>query len=304
VSVGSEFTFSTQLQVAATREPSTLSRDLEAISLTGLRVLIVDDNRTNRLVLREMLKCKGCRMAEVDRGPLALEALRAAANTPEAFQLALVDFCMPEMDGEELARLIKADPLIAHIPLLLLTSHPQPSDSSVMADVGFAGYLLKPIKRTHLYRAMDAIHSVMQQTPKLAKRQLITEDTLEVASPRISVLVVEDNRVNQKVTMKMLERLGCQCDLAENGAEAIVAAKNQHYDLILMDCQMPVLNGYDATRGIREHEGEARHTPIVALTAAVLDDERQRCVDAGMDQILTKPLDRLQLTRLVETYSK
>ncbi len=285
-----------------------------AEKLKGRRILIVDDNATNRQVLREMLKLWECSYAEAADGFEALdiltktqkapEPLNAIPEVPEPFDVILVDYNMPGMDGEELAMKIKKKPAFQDIPLMLLTSSPRSGDALRMKDIGFSAYLTKPIKLSHLYDAISTVlGSAMEINSFKSKPDLITRHTLnEAYRAKTRILIVEDNLVNQKVAIRMLEKLGYRCDVSSNGKEALKALDMIPYDVIFMDCQMPEMDGYEATREIRRIQGALKHTPIVAMTAEALEGDREKCINAGMDDYLPKPIQINSLKMVLEKY--
>jgi signal transduction histidine kinase/DNA-binding response OmpR family regulator len=293
---GSTFWFTATFgRVAEDAYPAPLS------VLQGMRILIVDDNLTNREVLFQQLVRWQCLPVAVTSAEEALLELRKGALRNEPFQAALLDMHMPGMDGAELARRVKSDPQLAATPLLLLTSGPKRGDAARATDLGFAAYLPKPVKASHLHDAL-----AMVRAPADAGRAapiLITRYTLDEAKrARVRILVAEDNAVNQKVAISLLRRSGYRCDVAANGFEAVEAVGRIAYDLVLMDCQMPEMDGYEATREIRKREGNGRRTPIIALTADALASDRQRCLDAGMDDHLAKPIDFKALEAILRRY--
>jgi two-component system, sensor histidine kinase and response regulator len=196
---------------------------------------------------------------------------------------------MPEMDGIDLARAIKSDPVLQETRLVLLTSSTERGEASAAREVGFDAYLTKPIRRASLHEVLISIVG-SPNTRRFA--DMVTDNSLTVtkAGPRTRVLLVEDNPVNQKVASKMLERLGCRIDVASNGVEAVEAVSGTDYSAILMDCQMPEMDGYEATRRIRALEGEGEHVPIIAMTASAMKGDEDRARGAGMDDYITKPV--------------
>ncbi len=274
-----------------------------AVDIWGLRVLVVDDNATNRLVFREQLKAWGCRTEETTDCHGAVAMLRAATDAATPFQLALIDYHMPSMDGEELARRIKSDPAIAQTPLILVTSIPERGDATRMLEAGFDAYLTKPVKQSHLYNAIATVMGLRQAEDPAKKKTLITRHTLsESICGRYRILVVEDDIMNQKVAAMLLERAGFRCDVAADGLEALEALSRIPYDLVFMDCQMPQMDGYEATQKIREREGEARHTTIIAMTAHAMKGDRERCLGAGMDDYVSKPVSEATLYKMLEKW--
>ncbi|MEW6441331.1 MAG: response regulator [bacterium] len=304
---GSTFTFTCvferQQGAAAAAAPE---EALPRAAVEGLRVLVVEDNATNRKVLRLQLRAWGCLPEEAVNASQGLAMLRAAVEIGSPFQIALIDFQLPDMDGDQLASRIKEDATIAATPLILLTSYPRRGDAARMIEVGFDAYLTKPAKQAHLYNAIAAVVGRHQKPEPGAgpKRALVTRHTInEAMRGRSKVLLVEDNLVNQKVAARMLEKEGCRCDIASNGLEAVEALSRMPYDLIFMDCQMPGMDGYEATRKIREMEGAgSRRTPIIAMTACAMRGDRERCLEAGMDDYISKPVSTGVLGELLGRY--
>ncbi len=257
--------------------------------LQRVRVLIVDDNATSRTILEHQLAVWGMVSDSVADGPTALERLRAAAATAP-YALALLDMQMPHMDGLMLARAITADPAISATRLVLLTSVSQRGLNANDQGVGIAASLTKPVRQSQLF---DCLMTVLASTsgtaePTPVHRVAVTPDRPAARGPRL--LVAEDNAVNQKVAVHMLEKLGYPADVVADGLEAVEALARIPYPLVLMDCQMPQLDGYAATRAIREREGLTRHTPIIAMTAGAMAGDRELCLAAGMDDYITKPV--------------
>jgi len=271
--------------------------------IRGLRVLIVDDHEVNRAVFREQFKAWQCRTGEAADGPAALQILREASGGPDPFRLALVDYQMPDMNGEQLARAIRSEPGLAALPLVLVTSVPRRGDAARMLEAGFDAYLVKPVKQAKLHEAVAAVLGIRQGAREAGARDLVTQHTLkEAVGARWRVLVVEDNIVNQRVATRMLEKRGCRCDVAANGLEAVEALARLTYDLVFMDCQMPDMDGYQATREIRRREDGGRRTPIIAMTAHAMQGDRERCLAAGMDDYISKPVSAPGLYALLEKH--
>jgi len=283
-----------------------LSPKPDLLSLDRLRALIVDDNATNRKILSHQLDSWGMIHEEADSGARALELLRSAAANGTPYELAILDFMMPGMDGFELARTIKADPAIAAVPMVLLTSFGQRGDGAAARAAGIAAYLTKPVRQSQLF---DCLANVVSQTssslvPAVHSSKLVTKHTLAEAKPMSNklILLAEDNIVNQKVAVRQLQKLGYRADTVADGREALEALGRISYDLVLMDCQMPELDGYEATIEIRSREGKGKHTPIVAMTAHALEGDRAKCIAAGMDEYITKPVKPEELKRVLELF--
>jgi len=273
------------------------------VDIKGVRILLVDDNATNRMVFREQFKAWDCNTEEAADGPQALEMLRAAVQAGKPFEIALLDYQMPVMDGEDLAKAIKADPELARTSLILATSIPRRGDAARMLEAGFDAYLTKPVKQWQLHDAIAAVMGLEQRGVPKKDRGLITRHTLsEAARARFKILLAEDNIVNQKVAVRMLEKSGYRCDVAANGKEAVEALTRIAYDLVLMDCQMPVMDGYEATAEIRRREGDGEHTPIIAMTAHAMKQDREECLAVGMDDYVSKPVSTEALSEILGKY--
>ncbi len=282
--------------------------DLEPLpspaSVRGLRVLVVDDNLTNRRVLTETLKGWGCAVLEAGSGLEALDRLVEAVAAGEPVSLALLDQEMPGMDGSELASAIKADSRLGSTALILITSTPRRGEAQEMAALGFAAYLTKPVRGPVLH---DAIARAAEARGSGRSPQgppaLITAHSLGERRRRQGrVLVVDDNVVNQRVVVKILEKTGCRCEVAGNGREAVAAARQGGYDLVFLDCEMPELDGPTAARLIRQAEAPGHRLPIVAMTAESQPQARERCLAAGMDDYLPVPLAPEDLYRMLELH--
>ncbi len=273
-----------------------------------MRVLIVDDNATNRHILRKQLSSWAMANGEAEDGSAALEELRAAAEGDAPYGLAILDMQMPGMDGMQLARHISEDPAIARTRLILLTSIGQRGDGEEARRAGIEAYLTKPMRQSELY---DAIATVMG-APDAAREKsapLVTRHTLREmqTGDRPRLLLAEDNPVNQKVAARMLEKLGYRVDVAQNGLEALETIARNRYAAVLMDVQMPGMDGYEATAEIRRREaalawgGKYHNIPIIAMTANAMQGDREKAIEAGMDDYLPKPVRQEALT---ETLSR
>ncbi|MGC3982007.1 MAG: response regulator [Steroidobacteraceae bacterium] len=299
--VGSTFWFTARLMPAASAvEP----RKLPPKALLNKRVLVVDDNATNRKVLKGQLQRCGIDAVCVTSAVEALTAMRAAKQAGQPFDVALLDHQMPECAGDELGQRINADLTLRATRLVLLTSSGQRGDDGRFARLGFAGYLHKPVSQRDLTACLQLVLSTGSEQWRTQSQPIITDGSLlaERGRERHRILLAEDNIVNEKVACHTLSKLGYRVDVARNGSEAVTAWESGRYDLILMDCQMPVLDGYDAAREIRRRETPGKRIHIVALTAHAMKDDDLKCKQAGMDDYLTKPIDRAKLEACLERF--
>jgi two-component system sensor histidine kinase/response regulator len=262
-------------------------------TLVGRRVLVVDDNATNRRAFHGQLRAWGMRPLEVGSGAEALAVLRTQGDD-DGFALVLIDMQMPGMDGEQTAAAIKADPRLAAIPLVLLSSAGMRfSSDAEMRAKGFAAALTKPVRASRLFDTLANVLGALTPACRYPRRPPGPKESSMPDQPPagLRVLLAEDNLVNQKVARRMLEKWGCQVDAVEDGRAAVAAWEGGTYDVVLMDVQMPVLDGYEATAEIRRREkGTGRHTPIVAMTAHAMAGDEERCLAAGMDGYVAKPV--------------
>ena len=305
---GSTFWLTVPLGIDHNAAPSTISY----ASLERVRVLCVDDNKTNRIVLEEQLASEEIRSSSCDSGEVALGLLREAQSSGDPFQLVLIDYHMPGMDGEVLGRAIKADPELQDTMLVMLTSIGRKGDAKRLLATGFAGYLVKPVRQSQLMKVLSAVWAGRQQhagTELITRHSLAESYAAEVRtgsiderSARKRVLVAEDNVVNQRVAVLILENLGCRVDVAANGKEALEMMERLPYDAVFMDCQMPEMSGYEATEEIRRRLTDKRHIPIIAMTASAMKGEREKCLACGMDDYITKPIDRKLLADVLERW--
>jgi signal transduction histidine kinase/CheY-like chemotaxis protein len=289
---GSTFWFTVPLEVreASANLPS-------AAALEGLRVLCVDDHATNRMLLRAHLRAWKVQMDEAMAGDVALDLLRAAATTDRPFGLVIADYCMPRMDGITLATTIRNDPALAKLPVVMLTSYADRTRNAQARAAGIRRVTTKPVRRAQL---LDAMLAALAPEPEAGASPGPAATPVEApVNAHARILVAEDNPVNQQLARAMLKRFGYQADVAGNGQEAVDGVMAVSYDLVLMDCQMPVMDGFEATRIIREREGDARHTRIIAVTANAMEGDRERCLAAGMDDYLPKPFRAADLKRVL-----
>lgn len=296
--VGSEFWFTAQFEKQkAIPEIIPLSEDIQ-----GKYILIVDDNKTNRFVVREQLKLWGCKYDEACDGIEALEKLTAAVRNNTPFGIAIIDMQMPEMDGRKLGEKIKNHPDINKTRLIMMSSMGERGDVKVLGEIGFDAYLTKPVKIAPLHACLVRVNNRKEKMLAPNSAGIITQYSLsEDERRKIRILLVEDNRINQKVALKMLSKIGYRADSATNGLEAITELKKTNYDLVLMDCQMPEMDGYEATKRIREFKSEVTDetVPIIAMTANAMKGDRDKCIQAGMDDYLTKPVKSKDLSNML-----
>jgi signal transduction histidine kinase/DNA-binding response OmpR family regulator len=265
--------------------------------LRGARVLYVDDNETNRRILDRQLVSWGVNADGAPDAATALHLLRTAAEAGRPYAVAILDYLMPGLDGIELARAIRAEPSLTAVRLVMLTSVSHRVQDHEAKDAGIAMVLTKPVRQARL---RDCLARVLGGAGPAATTNEPAAGPPAPATITARVLVVEDNRVNQVIAVRMLEKLGCRVDVAANGREALEMARGLAYDLILMDCQMPEMDGYAATAAIRDREaGTGRRVAIVAMTANAMEDDRDRCLAAGMDDYLAKPIKPAGLVAMV-----
>jgi two-component system, sensor histidine kinase and response regulator len=307
---GSTFWFT--LPVKATEAAG---RSAAPEEIAGRRVLIVDDLEMNRRVLEAQLTGWGAECTCTGGGRQALAVLEQSFAAGRRFDVALVDHLMPDVDGAELGEMLHADPRFGGLRLILLTTSEQIGSARELLDRGFSAYLTKPVVRSRLLR--DAMCRALAPAAMPAPKDAAAPTTAAAPSPRVApglaasphltrVLVAEDNSVNQMVAVRLLERLGCRVDVAGNGAEAVQMATRLPYNLIFMDCHMPEMDGFDATVEIRRRESDTgvAPMPIVALTASVLQEDRDRCVSAGMNDIIGKPVQPAELAQVLSRLAK
>jgi PAS domain S-box-containing protein len=265
--------------------------------LAGIRSLAVDDNAINRRILRQELENWGCHVEEAASGEIALKMLRQASAGGTPYDIALIDMLMPEMDGETLGRQIKGDVKLWTTTLVMLSSVSDSESAARAREIGFAAWLVKPVKKSQLLRCLVGL---TKQSESPEKVELADVAGSLSDGKRRRILVAEDNLINQKLVKRLLEKMGCYVDVVANGKEAVQAVETAPYDLILMDVQMPEMDGLEATMAIREREkGDSRHIPIIAVTATVLKEDRDLCLASGMDGYVTKPIQPEELKEAI-----
>ncbi len=293
------------------------------------RILFVDDNAINRQVYREQLKSWGCRFGEASSGAQAIDELRRAQEMEDPFEIAIIDMQMPEMDGEELGRNIKQDPDLANTILIMVSSMGARGDVTRLKKIGFGAYLTKPIKQSQLYDCLATTARMWKEKKQIEDTTIVTRHSLANEKKQgIRILLAEDDATNRKVALHILKKFGYRADAAENGQEVLQALEKVPYDIVLMDIQMPVMDGYAATRRIRELELKAQQLklnkndsedlsdfkiqfpprsgriPIIAMTAHAMKGDREKCIAAGMDDYTPKPINPEELLEKIEKWTR
>lgn len=275
------------------------------LDLNGARVLIVDDNATNRTILKHQVHSWQMASECAENGPHALEMIDQALLRHELYDAIILDMMMPGMDGLELARIIKSRPALSDIPLIMLTSIGQYGDADLCAQAGISAYLTKPVRQSQLHDCLASIMSVASKESWTFNVSTCADQGKNLVLCA-HILIAEDNEVNQMVSRKILERMGCTVDVVETGEDVLKAIAEKSYDLILMDCQMPKMDGYTATAHIRSAEKDngsgSTHIPIIALTAHAMEGDQAKCLAAGMDDYLSKPFTQAQLQSTLERW--
>jgi len=292
VGKGSTFWFTA---VFEKRNAGELTTTDSPANLSGLRILIVDDNENNRFLLGSLLTSWGCRHEEAEDGATAIVMLVKAVRDGDPYSVALIDMQMPHMDGVEVGRLIKEDPEVQGTRLVMITSIGMFGDAARFLAMGFAGYLTKPLRQSRL---RDSLALITGRGGEAGIRPRIREREKD----KMRILLAEDNPTNQLVAVKVLEKMGYRVDAVMNGKEALDAMRRLPYDLVLMDCQMPEMDGFEATRQARMMEGKGRRMAIIAMTANAMQGDREKCLEAGMDDYLSKPVEPVKLAAMLERW--
>jgi len=278
-------------------------------SVRGAHILIVDDNATNRTILNKTLVSFGCFPEEVSNGKDALSLLQRSVEEDRTFDAVLLDHQMPGMGGEDVARAIQADSRLKDLRLLILTSVVERGDAKKFKNLGCSAYLTKPVRQSQLLDALaEALVEVEkpgeEAEEKPSRPDIITRHSLgEGVARGARILLAEDNVVNQKVAMKILEKGGHRIDAVANGREALEALHRVQYDIVLMDVQMPEMDGYAATREIRSPDSQVRNIPVIAMTAHAIKGDREKCLAAGMDDYISKPVRPKELLEIVQRWA-
>ncbi len=298
--MGSTFGFTIEFEKQTATKKATAPLVLEPLDLKHLRILCIDDNATNRMILTKMVEGFGCRIETAPSGAQGLEMLHTAHKISDPFRIILLDMQMPGMDGEQTAREIRSDPAGEVADIIILTSMGQRGDVARIEALGCAGYLHKPVKQRLLY---DALVAILHRKPD-EQTVLVTRHTLSEARRQgLRILLAEDNPVNQKLAIILLQKAGFSVDTVENGVQVIERVQKEEYNAVLMDVQMPEMDGLAATCRIRQSEGSEHHIPIIAMTAHTMKGDRERCLEAGMDDYVSKPLDPQTLLNILDRWT-
>ncbi len=293
---GSEFWFTVRME----KNPDQINAmPVPTGDLKELRVLIVDDNATNREVLMSQLSSWGLRPDEAVDGPGALQHLYSALDASDPYRIVLTDMQMPGMDGEALGRIVLGESKFSGTSLVLMTSIGNRGDARRFEELGFSAYLIKPVKQSDLF---DCLITIVSGHKTDEKKKLITRHSLrDFRKTSLKILLAEDNLTNQQVALGILHKLGLSADIASDGREALAALEREPYDLVFMDVQMPNMDGFEATRAIRNagSDFENRSVPIIAMTAHAMQGDRQKCMDAGMDDYISKPIFPAALSEML-----
>ncbi len=295
---GSIFTFKIPFQISSPHSDSGFEFHL----LKDTRIMVVDDHLNNRMILKSYLEEVGCKIFEAQAPEEAMSTIISLSQTSERIHLVLADYQMPGMTGYELANALRAIPFLKNIKLILLTSAAQKGDAKIANELGFSGYLSKPVKRMELLNMVSIVMGFKEEEPL---HPFVTRYSIKEAldSHKPYILLVEDNDMNRKIIVTMLNENGIACDVAIDGQEGLYAIQEKNYDIVLMDCQMPVMDGYQTTERIREWEAEEKHTVIIAMTANAMEGDREKCIQAGMDEYISKPIDFDRLFELIRKYA-
>ncbi len=301
---GTCFTISLILPIDKTPHPAISITDRE--SLKGVRILIVDQSPVSRGVLVEQLQSWEMEVGAVGSSAEALNYLKEAVASGTPYQICLIDDQMPGIQGESLGRMIKQDEQIKDTVLVLITPFGMKGDAHRLQELGFAGYLTKPIRQSELMDALATIwlSYIRGEKPMLVTRHTVYEqrESRKEKQFKAKVLLAEDNFVNQQVAIEILHNLGCDVTIAVDGHDAVEWVKRRQFDIIFMDCEMPRVDGFTAAREIRNIEPAGKHTPIIALTAHALAGDRERCLSAGMDDYLSKPIETAKVVEILKKW--
>ena len=275
----------------------------------NVRLLVVEDFLDTRSAIAHHTTAWGMQVELAENGATAIQTLQQAVDSNNPYQVALLDLNLPDMDGETLSKTIKDDPKLANTQLILMIPVNQLERAKKLLNVTIANYLIQPVKTSKMLNSLLALTTVNSQVDQSVQHTTTSKSgntiDLETQNRRsqVKILLAEDNKVNQKVALNQLKNLGYAADVANNGQEVLEQLDKQNYDLVLMDCQMPILDGYEATEEIRRQEGKNKHTIIIALTASAMKEDLDKCIASGMDDFLSKPVRKEALLEKLEHWS-
>lgn len=291
---GSTFKFNIKLKIAKRSSEDKFMFE----KLDGVNILIVDDNANNRKSVSSYFDETGIKVFEAKDGASAITTI--LSNVKDKISVAIIDHKMPDMSGYELATILKTIPYAKDIKLILLTTVTQKGDAKLAKEYGFSSYLAKPVRRYDLLGCMALVLGLKKEDESITK--YIVKEAKNELKPRI--LLVEDNAMNRKIVISMLKTRDMTCDVAVNGSEALKAVLEKDYDVVFMDCQMPVMDGYECTSKIRLLEGDKKYTTIIAITANAMEGDSEKCIEAGMDDYISKPINFDTMFNMIEANTK
>jgi PAS domain S-box-containing protein len=297
---GSTFKFDVRLKIAKRATEQKLIFE----KLDGVNILIVDDNTNNMKIVKSYLQGTGLKVFEAKDASSAITTILSNANTKDKISIAIIEYQMSDMSAYEVATTLKTIPFAKDIKLVLLSSVTQKGDAKVAKEYGFSSYLSKPVRRDDLLGCIALVLGLKKEDKE--EDQIITKHIVKEVKNSIKpkILLVEDNEMNRKIVLSMLKSRNMLCDVAVNGSEALKAVSEKDYDVVFMDCQMPVMDGYEATSQIRLLDGERKNTKIVAMTANAMEGDREKCIEAGMDDYISKPINFELMFNMIEANIK
>lgn len=297
---GTTFKFNVRLKIS--KRASEHKFILE--KLDDVNILIVDSNESCRKIVSSYLTGTGARVFEAESGAGAITTIISNSNTENKINIAIVDYQMPDMSAYEIATTLKTIPFAKDVKLILLASLTQKGDAKIAREYGFSSYLTKPVKRDDLLGCIAIVLGLKKEAED--DEQIITKHMVKeirnASKPKI--LLVEDNEMNRKIVITMLKTRNMTCDVTVNGSEALKAVSEKNYDIVFMDCQMPIMDGYECTSKIRLFEGDKKHTTIVAMTANAMEGDAEKCIEAGMDAYISKPINFDTMFNMIESNIK
>lgn len=297
---GSTFKFSVSLKIAKRVSEQKFAFE----KFDDVNILIVDKNTNNRKIISSYFQNTSFQIFEAKDAASAIAIILSNANTKDRISIAIIDYQMPDMSGYELATTLKTISAAKDIKLMLITSTTQIGDGKTAKEYGFSSYLSKPLRRDDLLSCVAMVLGLKKDDEE--EHRVITKHTVKEVKNSLKprILLVEDNEINRKIVISMLKSRDMTCDVALNGSEALKAVSQKDYDVVFMDCQMPVMDGYESTAKIRQLEGDKKHTTIIAMTANAMDGDFEKCIEAGMDYYISKPINFEIMFSMIEENTK